>query len=241
MKLLVLAGSAEARQIAMDCCALGAEVRALVSEPPKGPNPMPVPCTLIDIAQPDAVAAAMANCDAVLDASHGFDRTMSDLGYTAASALGLPFLIYQRPGWSAGDAPGAQTAPDVAAAMGVIRQGARVFSATGWGSLPDCATFQGEVLFLRQTSPHGRPAPYGFVQLCFGTPPFTVQSETGLFKNLEIDTLMCRNLGGAASRPKVDAAVALGLRVILIDRPALPKGAPVVDTVDAATAWVSAL
>ncbi len=75
----------------------------------------------------------------------------------------------------------------------------------------------------------------------FGMPPFTVESEIALFRSLEVDTLMARNLGGAPSRPKLDAAQELGLRVILIDRPALPDGVQVVTSVAAALDWVAAL
>ena len=214
---------------------------AVVSEMPRGPNPMPVPCTLIDFSKPQAVSAALAGCDAVLDASHGFDQRMSDLGFHAAKALGLPHLAYCRPGWSEAEAPGAISVTGVSAAMALIEPGARVFSAAGWASLPACADFRGQRLFLRQTTPHDRPPPFNFVQLRFGTPPFTTGSESRLFIDLNIDTLLCRNLGGVASLPKVDAAVALGLRVILIAPAPPPEGAQVVQDVDEATAWVADL
>lgn len=239
MKLLVLAGSAEAREIARAAQAGGAEVRALVSEPPRGPDPMPVPCDLHGFEDLSSVMTALAGFDAVLDASHGFDGRMSRLGFEAAGKLGLPFLSYARPAWSDDAADNVHRAKDVIAAMALTGKGARVFSATGWASLSDYAGFDGDTLFLRQTSRHSRPVPFGFVELVFGDPPFTSASETALFKALSIDTLICRNLGGAASRPKVDAAIALGIKVILIARPSLPEGAKVVGQIDKALHWVA--
>jgi precorrin-6A/cobalt-precorrin-6A reductase len=56
-----------------------------------------------------------------------------------------------------------------------------------------------------------------------------------------VDTLVCRNIGGAASLPKIDAARALGVRVIAVDRPALPEGLRVVAQVDAVLDWLDAL
>ena len=62
-----------------------------------------------------------------------------------------------------------------------------------------------------------------------------------MFRALQIDTLVLRNVGGVPSRPKLDAARALGLRVIAIDRPAAPVGAQVVAAPDSAINWVETL
>ena len=239
LKLLVLAGSAEARQIASAARLGGMAVRALVSEPPRGPNPMPVPCDLHGFDDLAGVMSQMQDCDAVLDASHGFDGRMSRLGHAAAAELGLPFLSYARPVWQVDAARDMHAATDVAEAM--MQAGSRVFSATGWASLPEYAGFKGEVVFLRQTTPHDRPAPYKFVQLVFGDPPFSQEDEVATFERLHIDTLICRNLGGRASYPKVAAALELGIKVILIGRPSLPPEATCVTDVEAAVAWLETL
>ncbi len=219
----------------------GAAVRALVSEAPRGPDPMPVPCSLLRFDKTDAVMAEMRGCDAVIDASHGFDAAMTRVGFAAARAVGLPFLSYVRPAWDIPEGAAWQVAPDVAAAMPLIEAGARVFSATGWASLPECAAFPGARLMVRQTHVHPRRPPFEFVELVFGDPPFTVESETALFAQLQVDTLICRNLGGQASRPKLDAARQLEMKVILIDRPALPEKLEVVHDMDAALDWLAAL
>lgn len=91
---------------------------------------------------------------------------------------------------------------------------------------------------LRQTRRHTRPAPYPFVELVFGDPPFSVEDEQAVFQDLNIDTLICRNLGGRASRPKLDAATALGINVILIDRPLPPEGMQAVEDIETALDWV---
>jgi precorrin-6A/cobalt-precorrin-6A reductase len=56
-----------------------------------------------------------------------------------------------------------------------------------------------------------------------------------------VEYLICRNLGGLPSRPKVDAALALGMKTILIDRPAAPKGSVVVADIAGVLAWVADL
>lgn len=201
---------------------------------------MPVPSELRDPRDAAALQRDMARYDAVLDLSHGFDASLSHAGFAAATRLGLPFLSFERPGWPTDD-PHVQAAPDVATAAHAVPRGARVFAATGWASMPDFVPFRGSQLMLRQTSRHERPAPYDFVELIFGAPPFTVAQEMALFRDLSLDLLICRNLGGVASRPKVDAALALGVPVILIDRPSPPQDAPRLSDIDAICDWVDTL
>ncbi|MFT6674750.1 MAG: precorrin-6A/cobalt-precorrin-6A reductase [Sulfitobacter sp.] len=240
-KILLLAGSAEARQIGTALREQGVDLRALLSEPPRGANPMPMPYQMVDFADLAGLKRQMAGCDAVIDASHGFDGRMTDLGFAAASQSGLPFISLSRPVWAMDPADQLCGAGDVQQAVAMIPKGAKVFSATGWASLPDYADFAGERLFLRQTTRHDRPAPFDFVALVFGDPPFSQADETELFQRLGVEYLICRNLGGLPSRPKVDAALALGMKTILIDRPAAPKGSVVVADIAGVLAWVADL
>ena len=240
LKLLILAGTAEARQIAEAAQDAGAEVQAWVTEVPRGPNPMPVPTDLISIDSIDTEEDA-APFDAVIDASHAFDDGLTGLGLDLSRVKGLPVLSVRRPGWTPQESDRWHCAADVPAAMAMIAPGARVFSATGFGSLPDYRDFPGARLFLRQTTRHNRPVSFDFAELVFGTPPFSLTDEVALFRALRIDTLICRNLGGRASRPKLDAALALGLKVILIEPPAIPEDIEVVADVASALAWLETL
>lgn len=240
-KILLLAGSAEARVIATALQGQGRALRVIMSEPPRGDVPMPVPFEMCGAPSLTGLLSAMDGTCAVIDASHGFDGAMTAAGFAAAQAAGVPFISLSRPMWDVGESPRWRRAARVADAMGMIGPQARVFAATGWGSLADCASFPGAVLMLRQTTPHDRKPPYDFVELVFGTPPFSVDSETALFQRLEVDTLVLRNLGGAPSRPKLDASLQLGLEVILIDRPPHPEAAQVVSRIEDVLAWAAAL
>jgi precorrin-6A/cobalt-precorrin-6A reductase len=186
-------------------------------------------------------AIAQGGFDAVLDAAHSFDRRATGFACAAAQALGLPYLRLERAPWELAQQPHWCRARDAAQACAMTGPGARVFSTTGWDSLPDFAGFAGDAVLLRQTRAHRRPAPYPFVQLVFGDPPFTPASEQALFALLRVDTLICRNIGGTASMPKLEAARALGLAVIVIDRPAAPAGMQAVARVADALDWVARL
>lgn len=240
LNLLLLAGTAEARHLGVALAEAGHRVTAWLTEPPRGNNPMPMAFEMRAPEDANALRRDMAGFDAVLDLSHGFDAVLSHAGFAAATALSKPFVSFTRPGWALDD-PQLQSASDVPAAAQAVPPGARVFAATGWASLPQFLPFQGARLMLRQTSRHDRPAPYAFVDLIFGDPPFTVASETALFRDLGVDLLICRNLGGDASRPKVDAARALGLPVVLIEKPRLPEGAHCLSDLHAMMNWVARL
>ncbi|MDF3413938.1 cobalt-precorrin-6A/precorrin-6x reductase [Sulfitobacter sp. M57] len=239
--ILLLAGSAEARRIAVALLGQGWQVLALMSEPPRGADPMPVPFEICPDVTQAQIERAAQGAYAVIDASHGFDGHMTQMGHAAARVCGLPILTLSRPAWSCDEDDLWQTAPDVASAMPMIGPADRVFSATGWASLPEYKGFQGACLMLRQTAAHQRPVPFDFVELVFGTAPFSVVDEIALFKARRVDVLMARNLGGLPSRPKLEAAKALRLRVILIDRPVLPAGIRVVKSVDDVLVWLARL
>ena len=216
---------------------------AWLSEAPRGMAPMAQIPRLMRFASAADMQAAITQggFSAVVDASHGFDAASSRHAQAATEALGLPYLRITRAPWSLDGLANIGSVVDVVSANTRVPSGARVFCATGWDSLSDYAGFRGEVLMLRQTRRHSRPAPYPFVDLIFSDPPFTVQSEQALFQKLGVDMLICRNLGGTASRPKIDAACALGLEVLLIDPPARTGGALTVAEIEDAMDWVCGL
>ena len=52
--------------------------------------------------------------------------------------------------------------------------------------------------------------------------PFTLEDDLALMRDNGIGLVVSKNAGGTGARAKIDAARALGLEVIMIDRPALP-------------------
>lgn len=240
--ILLLAGSGEAREIAHvlagDC-----PVRALLSEPERGVPPLPVPHEMRRFADGHALTEFVreGRFRAVLDASHSFDATMAKQGFDAALRLGLPYVRIVRPVWEIADQPRWRGVASVAQAMAHIPPGARVFATTGWDSQPEFAEFAGARLLLRQTRNHARPPLFDFIEPVFGLAPFTKASETQLFEEMGVDILIARNLGGVRGRPKLDAANALGLDVVLVAPPPVPAGVMLVRDVADALAWVAAL
>ena len=70
--------------------------------------------------------------------------------------------------------------------------------------------------------------------------PFTVAEERALMTEHGIDVVVTKDSGGHMTEAKLTAARDLGLPVVLVRRPPVPAGVPVVATVDEAREWVAA-
>lgn len=173
----------------------------------------------------------------IVDATHPFAHRISARTARIARAMGLPYLQLLRPPWEAG--PGDiwhEIATEEEAAR-LIPPGATVFLATGRQTLDRFKGLEGRRVICRQIDPPDRPFPFEGGEYLIGRPPFPVEREEALFRELGVDWLVVKNAGGAASRPKLDAARQLGLPVAMIARPPQPKGVPRVETVDEAFDW----
>jgi len=67
--------------------------------------------------------------------------------------------------------------------------------------------------------------------------PFNVADERALLATRKVELIVTKNSGGAGAVAKLDAARALSLPVIMVERPRLPE-APSVQTVADALAWL---
>ena len=75
------------------------------------------------------------------------------------------------------------------------------------------------------------------VELITARGPFNVADERALLEAHRIELIVTKNSGGAGAAAKLDAARALSLPVIMVERPDLPE-APSVETVAEALAWL---
>ncbi|MFD0473346.1 precorrin-6A/cobalt-precorrin-6A reductase [Nonomuraea thailandensis] len=116
---------------------------------------------------------------------------------------------------------------------------ARVFLTTGRRSLPLFTGLPGVWLLARSVDPPEPPVP-PHVHVLLGRGPYTVEGERALIREHRLNVLVTKDSGGQLTAAKLTAARELGLPVIMVDRPPLPPGVRLVDTVAAATAWAAA-
>ena len=238
-KTLVLAGAREAHGMIIGLVARGRDVIASLPEPERGMEPLPVPTRVGTFANAGALQdwALEQKVTTVLDASHPFDNDISNQASLFCSHHQVRYLRVLRSSWQPTGQDQWTSYPTTRAAVAAVPEGARVFSNTGWASLPDYADFGGHIVYLRQTRMPSAPPPYPFLKFIEGKPPFSQRQEKALFESLRITRLICRNVGGVASMSKLLAARQLGIRVLMVDRPATPVGAMVVESVAEALAW----
>ena len=241
MRLLLLAGTSEARQISS---ALARESRLIpiVSLARAERRPVPYGGLPTRIGgwggeAPFSEWLERERIDAILDATHPFAVRMSHRAADVAAAKGIDYIQFQRPPWlpQEGDTWTFLNSEEDAARH--IPPESTVFVATGRGSVQSLAGLDRHDLLVRVTGAPGEPFPFTRGRFVPGRPPFSVADEVALFERLGVDWLLTRNSGGTGSRAKVDAARHLGLPVAMVRRPFQPQAAKV-ETIAEALAWV---
>ena len=178
---------------------------------------------------------------AVVDATHPFAARMSHNAAMACEMQNVPLLRIERPEWK--PEPGDQwvTVSDIkTAAHAIGRKPRNVFLTTGRKDLEPFREVTHHHYILRSID---RPDPTllpQHVTLVLARPPFEVEDEIALIQHHAIDIVVTKNAGADATRAKLFAARALGLPVIMIQRPLLPPSLHA-ETAREALDWLQAV
>jgi precorrin-6A/cobalt-precorrin-6A reductase len=240
MRVLLLGGTSEARSLA---ARMHPGIEVISSLAGRVPNPsLPVGEVRIGgFGGVDGMASWLleSKVDAVVDATHPYAATITSHAAEVCGALGIPHLVVARPGWPPGGAISA--ASDTEAVEAVRDNGfKRVFLTTGRSGVEVFKDVDAWFLVRAVTAPDPDTLPSRH-QLVLSRGPYRYGDEHALLAEHRIDCLVTKNSGGDMTRPKLDAAAALGVPVIMIDRPPLPDGVTAVSTVDDAVSWISSL
>jgi len=173
----------------------------------------------------------------LIDATHPFAAQMSHHAVQAASQTQTPLVAFERAPWLAAQGDQWHHVPDMAGAVAALPDDpARVFLAIGRQHLEDFAAKPQHHYLLRLVDPTAAlPLPKATALIARG--PFTLQGDLALLQTHRITHIVAKNAGGSGARAKMDAARALSLPVILIERPCVPDR-PRVDSVEQVLAWL---
>ena len=188
---------------------------------------------------------ALAGAAAVLDATHPYAGTITAELRALCAELGRPYLRFQRPGLVEVGTPGVTLVPDMAAAARAAAPYARVFLATGSKDLESYLRVAAAPPYVRLTPQpevlaRARELGVPSSHLCAAVGPFSREWNEAQWRQWGIQAVITKDSGAAGGfEAKRAAAQALGLPLIVIERPAPPPGA--VTDAEAVLAWVRGL
>ena len=235
MRVLILGGTGEARELAASLVERGAAVTSSLAG--RVTNPA-LPLGDVRIggfggAQGLADYLRSSPVDVLIDATHPFAATISAHAASAAVETGTRLIAVRRPGWRAEDGDDWQRVATITEAAAVVRarpQGT-VFLTTGRRDLAAFAEDHAHHYVVRTVEPPMPPTP-PHMTLVLDRGPYTAVGETALMREHYVRVLVTKDSGGNLTSAKLTAARKLGLPVVMVDRPLPPDGVDVVASVE---------
>ena len=175
--------------------------------------------------------------DAVVDATHPFAAAITDRAARLCRDLGLPHLILRRPPWDSSNAIAVASAAEAAEVVERERY-SRVFLTSGRSTIGAFTHSNAWYLIRVVVAPRPEVLPMRHT-LLLSRGPYRYEDELALMREHRIHALVTKNSGGEHTRAKLDAAAALYIPVVMIERPPLPPSVTTVGTVDEAVTWLS--
>ena len=243
MRLLILGGTAEASALAA-AIAGRADIEAILSLAGRTqrPAPSPIPMRIGGFGGVAGLRAYLdaARIDAVVDATHPFAAQMSRHAAEACAAAKLPLLIFTRPPWRRVNGDrwiDVESMADAAQALGPVPR--NVFLTQGRQQLAAFAEAPHHRYLVRAIEPPADLDTLPRHRLILARGPFQLADEEALMRVENIEFLVSKNSGGAATYAKIEAARNLGLPIVMVQRPDNPD-VEQTTRLETALAWIEA-
>ncbi|AFZ25487.1 precorrin-6A reductase [Cylindrospermum stagnale PCC 7417] len=241
MRVLILGGTGDAAELAARLATIpGVEAIASLAGRTREPS---TPIGNFRIGGFGGVAGLVdylrgEQIDFLIDATHPFANQISFNAADAAASVGIPRLLLNRPPWEQKHGDIWVKVENVTAAATVLEtQAQRVFLTVGRQELSAFADLKDIWFLMRMIDPPNPDAIVPPGMLLCDRGPFALDNERAILTQYNIDAIVSKNSGGDATYPKIIAARELGIKVVMINRPAIPPGEQVAD-VESAVAWL---
>ncbi len=240
-RLLILGGTSEANVLAAAVARAGIEATYSYAGRTQVPVNQPLPVRTGGFGGPDGLADYIRDeaITHVIDATHPFADTMSRNAIDACAATATPLIALVRPPWTQCFGDDWVAVSDLAQAADLLPEGpACVFLAIGRQHLQPFAAKPQHHYVLRFVDTPNGPLPLPSTTVIVARGPFTLDGDLELMRQHRVSWLVTRNSGGTGARAKIDAARALGLPVIMIERPQMPERRTAA-TINAVMTWLT--
>lgn len=200
------------------------------------PKALPLPTRTGGFGGADGLIDYLANekIDLLIDATHPFANQISANAAEAARRTGMPVFALCRPGWERQTGDRWISVVDVAGAIGALGGvPRRAFLAIGRQEAGQFSAAPQHAYLVRSVDPVVPPLDVPDCRYILASGPFNERDETRLLRENNIDVVISKNSGGAATYAKIAAARALGIEVVMIER-RKPAGMKTVSTVELA-------
>lgn len=242
MRVLVLGGTTEGRQVA-ERLAERPEFEATLSLAGRTerPIPQPIPYRRGGFGGVQGLAQWIEThaIQAVVDATHPFADQISANAVAACAQTGVPLCVLTRAPWERTAGDNWIEVPDMASAaraLGEIPK--RVFLTVGRLSLPDFEAVPQHHYMVRTVDPPQPPPGLPHFILILDRGPFDATAETDLMRAHQIQILVTKNSGGAATYGKIEAARLLRVPVVMVHPPAVTTAVPRFHNPDEVLCWL---
>lgn len=240
MRVLLLGGTTEASQMARALANAGVDAVFSYAGRTNAPIAQPLPTRTGGFGGVDGLAGYLRaqKITHVIDATHPFAAGMSVNAHAACQAADLPMIRLERHPWTPRKRETWHTferMEDVPAAL--PQDPARIFLAIGKQQIGLFAARPEHHYLLRLVDAPVAPLPLPNASVVVSRGPFDVAGDQALMEAHEITHVVAKNSGGTGATAKLDAARALGVAILMVERPALPA-AHTVSTAGAVMHWL---
>jgi precorrin-6A/cobalt-precorrin-6A reductase len=219
MKILILGGTTEARELAERLVALGHQVTTSLAGRTQRPA---IPAGDLRVGKFGGVPGLVGYLRAVgverlVDATHPYAGLISINAVAASQQSGVPLVRLMRPAWVEPPGAGWISVASLKDAADALPSGATALITTGHEEL-ETLLERDDCRFVVRVIEEPEIAMPRHAKLIVSRPPYGLENEIALFRREGVTHLVTKNSGGEATAAKLEAARALGVQVVMIAR-----------------------
>ncbi len=221
-RVLILGGTSEASQLATQLAAR-ADLTVISSLAGRVSQPI-LPPGIVRVGGFGGVTGLISyligeNIEVVIDATHPFAAKISGNAELACKTLSVPLIALDRPPWEPKENDCWRAVRDVQAAASMVNHKRnRVFLSIGRQELGAFSNCEDAWFLVRAIDEPNEKLPANS-KLILKRGPFRLNDELEMLRKEFISLIVSKNSGGTATYSKIEAARALRIPVVMINRP----------------------